>query len=53
MNNGNYIYNKNVNYIKTKKFKLKIKSGDIVIDGEHTKHNEIICKIDTKYPFLC
>ena len=34
LNNGNYIYDKDVSYIKTKKFNLEIETGNIVIDGE-------------------
>ncbi len=34
MNNGKFIYNKHVGYIKTKRFSLEIEDGDIVVDGE-------------------
>ena len=55
MNNGKYIYNKHVGYIKTKEFSLQIENGKIVIDGElHNTLNSINCKIvNEKISYLC
>ncbi len=47
MNNGNYVYDKDVSYIKTKKFNLEIETGNIVIDGElQTGLQKIQCCIE-------
>ena len=55
MNNGEYVYDKNVKYIKTKKFSLETKTGTIVIDGEKQSENirKIDCEVNNNYPFFC
>ena len=45
MNSGNFINNKNVNYIKTKQFNLYTKNGKIVIDGELKHIRNINCSL--------
>ena len=45
LNNGKYIYDKNVIYIKTKQFSLDTKNGKIVVDGELQDFKNIHCQI--------
>ena len=55
MNNGKFIYDKCVGYVKTKQFSLEIDNGDIVVDGELQKSlKSIECSIQkNKLSYLC
>lgn len=45
MNKGEYVFDKNVKYIKTKQFNLQTRDGKIVIDGELKDLRNINCKL--------
>ena len=54
MNNGRFIYNKHVGYVKTKQFSLEIEDGEIVVDGELQKSlKSIECSIKKINCVIC